>query len=90
MRRGIIAGNWKMHKGPADAADLAAELVHDIKSPSVDVVLAPPSVSLSAVGKVLDETPIALAAQNVHDQSSGAFTGEISADMLLEVGCTYV
>jgi triosephosphate isomerase (TIM) len=75
----LIAGNWKMSKGPSEAADFCAAFEPPL---GVDVVLCPPYVSLrEALGRGL-----AVFAQNVHWASDGAFTGEVSAEMLLELG----
>lgn len=92
MRTFLIAGNWKMNLGPADAADL----INGIKEAkteigeNVDVLVCPPFVSLSRVNDILDESDIMLGAQNIHTEDSGAYTGEISAPMLVEAGCTHV
>ncbi len=81
----VIAGNWKMNKTPAEAAELARALtaaLAEVASASVQVVLCPPSVSLPAVREIIKDTPIGLGAQNIHWEKSGAFTGEVSAPML--------
>ena len=90
MRRPIIAGNWKMNKTPAEAEELVKELVPLVADAEAEVVVCPPFVCLDAVGKVIKGTNIKLGAQNVHFEKSGAFTGEISADMLLDMGVEYV
>ena len=91
MRRPIIAGNWKMHMVPAEAAALAAEVVASSASwDGVDVVVAPTYVGLSAVQQVIANSHVQLAAQNMHHEGSGAYTGEVSAQMLRACGCTYV
>ena len=90
MRRPIIAGNWKMNKTPAEAEELVKELVPLVADAEAEVVVCPPFVCLDAVGKVIKGTNIKLGAQNVHFEKSGAFTGEISADMLLAMGVEYV
>jgi triosephosphate isomerase len=82
----LIAGNWKMFKGPAATAEFCIALRERELPPSVDVVLCPPFVSLAVAVQLLAGTDIAVAAQNVHWESEGAFTGEISAPMLREVG----
>ena len=80
----LIAGNWKMFNGPAETA----EYCHQLRDQSfgVDVVVCPPFVSLSAAVQLLAGTEIGVAAQNVHWETEGAFTGEISAPMLREIG----
>jgi triosephosphate isomerase (TIM) len=82
----LIAGNWKMFKGPAETAQFCIALRERELSPSVDVVVCPPFVSLAVAVQLLAGTDIAVAAQNVHWDTEGAFTGEISAPMLHEVG----
>lgn len=90
MRRPIIAGNWKMNKTPAEAVELVKALVPLVADAEAEVVVCPPFVCLEAVRKVIEGTNIKLGAQNVHFEKSGAFTGEISADMLLAMGVEYV
>ena len=90
-RRPIMAGNWKMNMLVAEAEALVKELIGGLDgAEDVDVVVAPPFPSLYPVGKLLRGSPIALAAQNLHWEVSGAYTGEVSARMLLDVGCQYV
>jgi triosephosphate isomerase (TIM) len=81
----LIAGNWKMFKGPAEAEAFCREL-RARELGGVDVVVCPPFVSLAAAVAVLADTEIAVAAQNVHWEAEGAFTGEVSAPMLTEIG----
>lgn len=91
MRRPIIAGNWKMYKGPSEARSFAKELVRSLGVPSdLEVVVAPPFVSLLPVWEEIKGSPIQLAAQDVFWEREGAYTGEISPSMLKECGCTYV
>jgi triosephosphate isomerase len=90
MRKPIIAGNWKMNKTPEEAAQLVAELIPLVKDAKCDVVVCPPAVCLAAVAPVLKGTNVKLGAQNVHFAPKGAFTGELSAEMLKAVGCEYV
>jgi len=83
----LIAGNWKMYKGPAEAAEFCAVLRGRLAGlEGVDVAVCPPFVSLGAAVQALAGTEIAVAAQNVHWDAEGAFTGEVSAAMLLELG----
>jgi triosephosphate isomerase len=90
-RRPIIAGNWKMNKTTVEARDLAAKLA-PLVSPAKDrdIVLAPTFTALSTVADAIKGTNMSLAAQNLHWEDKGAFTGEISAEMLLDLGCKYV
>jgi len=81
----LIAGNWKMHKGPAETIS-SCNALREADLGDVDVVVCPPFVSLSAAVQSLAGTDIAVAAQNVHWQAEGAFTGEVSPTMLREVG----
>src|SRR2546425_4040300 len=83
----LIAGNWKMHKGSAEPAEFCAVLRERLAGlEGVDVAVCPPFVSLGAAVQALAGTEIAVAAQNVHWDMEGAFTGEVSAAMLLELG----
>ncbi len=90
MRKAIIAGNWKMNKTPAQAAELIEGLLPLCKGANCDVVICPPFVDLCKAVKMTEGTNIHVGAQNVHWAQSGAFTGEISADMLKELGVEYV
>ena len=90
-RKLFVAGNWKMNTSLAEATDLAGALVGEIGSvEAVDLAVAPPSVYLAAVGPALRGSRIALGAQNMFYEDNGAFTGEVSGAMLLDVGCRYV
>ena len=91
-RRKIIAGNWKMNKAVPEALALVRELRGAVAAlgDKVEVVIAPPFVALQPVHVALEGAPLQLAAQNCHWEASGAFTGEISAPMLVELGCAYV
>ena len=90
MRKPIIAGNWKMNKTPAEAVALVKELIPLVKDATCEVVVCPTAVCLSAVHEAIKGTNIKLGAQNVHFAESGAYTGELSAQMLKEVGVKYV
>lgn len=90
MRKPIIAGNWKMNKTPAQGAELVNELKPLIKDADCDVVVCVPATDIYAVAQAVKGSNIHLGAQNVHFAESGAYTGEISADMLLELGVEYV
>jgi triosephosphate isomerase (TIM) len=91
MRRPLIAGNWKMNLDRAAGVALAAEVATEAKKfGQVDVILCPPFVYLAAVAAKLEGSSVALGAQDMSDQANGAFTGEVSAAMLLDVGCKYV
>jgi len=90
MRKPIIAGNWKMNKTPQEAAQLVSELIPLVKGAACDVVVCPTAVCFAAVKPLLEGTNIKLGAQNVHFAPKGAFTGELSAEMLKAAGCEYV
>jgi len=90
MRRPLIAGNWKMQNNCAQSVELVSQLIKSVPDSAVDIVVAPPYTALSSVAAVLKDSPIALAAQNIFWEESGAFTGEIAPDMLKDVGCTHV
>jgi len=91
MRTPIIAGNWKLNKTPHEAIILANELKREIVDvEGVDVVLCPPFTALADVADTLTDTNIALGAQNLFWEDSGAFTGEISAPMLKDLAVSYV
>ncbi len=91
-RRCFIAGNWKMNKSVAESLALVRELRNalSVVRDRVEVAIAPPFTALHPVGKALEDSNIALAAQNCHAAESGAFTGEIAAPMLKELGVSYV
>jgi len=91
MRRPVIAGNWKMYKTQAEArayfstlAPLVEGCVH------CEIIVAPPFTALAAAVEAVRGTPISIAAQDMHGEPEGAFTGEVSASMLVEVGCRAV
>jgi len=87
----LIAGNWKMFKTIREAELFARRLVDEIEiPPGREVVIAPAFPALQAVAAILRGSAIKLAAQNVHDQVQGAFTGEVSAGMLVDASCEYV
>ena len=87
----LVAGNWKMNTDLVTARALARDVVEAVADPgAVQVVVCPPFISLHDVSEVLRNTPVGLGAQNVHENESGAFTGEVSAPMLRSVGCRHV
>ena len=90
-RRPLIAGNWKMHGTRAEAEQLLSALKAQVTELSDrEVVVAPPFTALETASRLLTGSPIRLAAQNLHWEPQGAFTGEVSGRMLTELGCTYV
>jgi triosephosphate isomerase len=87
----MIAGNWKMHKNQAETEALLVELKHAVgRAEGVDIVVCPPFTSLSRAVEVASGSAIHVGAQNIHWAANGAFTGEISADMLREIPVPYV
>jgi triosephosphate isomerase (TIM) len=91
MRRPLVAGNWKMHGSRAEAAQLLDELIHQQSAAlAAEVAVCPPFVYLPDAARRLKESNIALGGQNVCAEPVGAFTGEVSAAMLKDVGCRYV
>lgn len=91
MRKKIIAGNWKMNKTAADATALAAAVKTEVGDEAkVDVVLCPPFTSIAAASEAVSGSQIAIGAQNMHFEASGAYTGEISAEMLRDLYVRYV
>jgi triosephosphate isomerase len=91
MRHKIVAGNWKMHKNAEDTEDLLNDLIDKLPNDKdVEIIVAPTFVNLSSAVNHLEFTNIQVAAQNMHQAESGAFTGEISADMLKSIGVNTV
>ncbi len=90
MRPRVIAGNWKMNKLTAEAIELANGLKRELyKIEDVTIVLCPPFTALDEVSEVIYGSNMALGAQNMHGEDSGAFTGEISGPMIKDLGCAY-
>jgi triosephosphate isomerase len=85
MRSKIVAGNWKMNKDSKETAELLQALVAKIPDTEAEVMVAPTFVNLTEAVKQMDATSIQVIAQNMHFAESGAYTGEISADMLLSI-----
>jgi triosephosphate isomerase len=91
VRRPLVAGNWKMHRGGASGVELAGDIVRvAAEAPHVDLVIAPPFTALAACAHECDGSRVEVAGQNLYPKDSGAFTGEISPAMLLEAGCSWV
>lgn len=87
MRKKIVAGNWKMHKNATQTAELLNDLKTQVSTENTaQVIVAPTFVNLNLATTLLESTTIKVAAQNMHQAESGAYTGEISADMLKSVG----
>ncbi|MBT4691879.1 MAG: triose-phosphate isomerase [Planctomycetaceae bacterium] len=91
MRKIFIAGNWKMNLTRSGAVDLTAGLVDQLAdNAAVDVAICPSSGFLSEVASQLASSAVALGAQNLYPAEAGAYTGELNAEMLIDLGCTYV
>ncbi|PKL20349.1 MAG: triose-phosphate isomerase [Spirochaetae bacterium HGW-Spirochaetae-4] len=90
MRNVCIAGNWKMNMSPSEGAVFAKALAEAVKDASVRVVVAPPFVTIASVVSAVKGSVIEVGAQNMSDQLSGAYTGEVSAPMLKESGVSIV
>ena len=92
MRKKIVAGNWKMNMNLQDGVALAKELnnVFTAEKPNCDVVICTPFIHLASVAQVLDESIIGLGAENCADKEKGAYTGEVSAEMVKSTGAQYV
>ena len=94
MRKKIVAGNWKMNKTLDEALALTSEVVHmvnDEVTGDVQVILCPPALYLTTLSKYVENSPrVTLGAQNCHQKTSGAFTGEVAAPMLQSIGIRYV
>ena len=86
MRSKIVAGNWKMNKNLVETESLLSELLTKLPDTTAEVMVAPSFVNIAVAKKALQTSKIQLIAQNMHFAESGAYTGEISADMLLSVG----
>ena len=96
MRKALVAGNWKMNGSKEQAEKLVSELIEGFSSSSyalgaqVDVAICPPVVYLDRISQLVEDSEIKLGAQNCSEHSSGAYTGELSATMLVDFGCQYV
>ncbi len=94
MRQAIMAGNWKMNKTPSETKSFMSEIQPHAEGVVAQIVLCVPASNLAAAKEALDvigkKTKIALGAQNMHFEDNGAFTGEVSADSLIELGVEYV
>ena len=90
LRKAVIAGNWKMNKTPAETTALINEMKPLVKDADCDVVLCVPFIDIAAAVEAAKGSNIKIGAENVHFKASGAYTGEISAEMLLAAGVEYV
>lgn len=90
IRRALIAGNWKLNGSRQSVLELSAEISAGVAQLDLDVLVCPTSVHLADVLSVVGDSPVHLGAQNCSSEVSGAFTGEVSPQMLTEFGCEYV
>ena len=90
LRKAVIAGNWKMNKTPAEAKELISAIAPLVKDAGCDVVACTPFVDLASAQEAAAGTNIQIGAENCHWEKSGAYTGEIAANMLVDAGCKYV
>lgn len=91
MRHKIVAGNWKMHKNAEETEDFLNELIDQLPDDlNAEIIVAPTFVNLASAADHVEFTPITVAAQNMHQAESGAYTGEISAAMLKSIGVSTV
>lgn len=91
MRKPVITGNWKLYKTNAEAVDLIAKLIPEVKkNRDVDIVVAPVFTALTSVKKAITGTNIMLSAQDCFWEEEGAFTGEVSPKLLVDAGCSHV
>lgn len=90
MRKKIIAGNWKMNKTPSEAKALAEAIAAKSADAKCDVVICPTAICIPAAVEAVKGSSVAVGAQNVHFKESGAYTGELAANMLTEAGVKYV
>ena len=86
----MVAGNWKMNKNLQEGVALATELKNDVKNPACAVVIGTPFIHLATVAELLKDSCIKVAAENCADKEKGAFTGEVSAEMVKSTGAEYV
>lgn len=91
MKQYIVAGNWKMHKDIQESNLFVLNILKNLLNQKrLNIILCPPFTALFNIHELLKNTPIGLGGQNMHNESEGAFTGEISGEMLLSAGCQYV
>ena len=90
MAKKIVAGNWKMNKNLQEGVALAKELTETVKNPNCGVIICTPFIHLASVAEIVKGTPIELGAENCADKASGAYTGEVSAEMVKSTGAQYV
>ena len=90
MAKKIVAGNWKMNKNLQEGIALAKELTEVVKNPNCEVIIGTPFIHLASVSQVIEGSCVKLSAENCADKASGAYTGEVSAEMVKSTGAEYV
>ena len=90
MRKILAAGNWKMNKTASEASEFIKELTESVKGAKNDVLICGPFTNLETAVRLTEGTNVKVGAQNMDYHDSGAYTGEVSADMLLDAGVKYV
>lgn len=90
MRKRLLAANWKMHKTPQQAADFVRAFLPLVKNTDNEIVLCPPALDVAATVESLRGSNIAVGCQNIHWEKDGAYTGELSGEMIVASGCTHV
>lgn len=90
MRRKVIAGNWKMNKTPSETKVILSQMVNDIKGNGVDVIFCVPAISITTAVEAVKGSEIKIGAENMYFEEQGAYTGEISANMLVDAGASCV
>lgn len=90
MAKKIVAGNWKMNKNLQEGVALAKELTEVVKNPNCEVIIGTPFIHLASVAQVIEGSCVKLSAENCADKASGAYTGEVSAEMVKSTGAEYV
>ena len=90
MRRTFIAGNWKMNLRHASCIDLAAAIATGLDDIDIEVAVCPPAGYLASVAVAVSDSAVGVGGQNLYHESDGAFTGEMNAEMLIDLGCQYV
>src|SRR5881628_2476758 len=90
MRKKLLAANWKMYKTPAQAAEFVRAFLPLIANDSDEIVICPAAISIPATVAAVQKSRVAVGAQNMYWEKEGAFTGEISAEMILATGCSHV
>ncbi|MBL4621779.1 MAG: triose-phosphate isomerase [Immundisolibacteraceae bacterium] len=90
MRQPLVVGNWKMHGSRDEAAKLVGGLIQKLGGCQAEIVLCPPFVFLADVADLLSKSSVGLGSQDVATQVQGAFTGEVAAEMVADIGCRYV